>query len=183
MSDVQLTNNDLERMLSDQGFENFKWINPRDIITAQWVRNKCTFGCPDYGKGACCPPNTPSVDDCRKFFDEYNRGLVLQFSMREETPGDRHSWYETVNKKLLDLERSVFLEGAVKVFMLVFSTCSLCKECMAIKSDCKHPSRARPTPEAFAVDVFSTVRQLGFSINVLKNTEETMNRYAILLVE
>ncbi|MHA2083993.1 MAG: DUF2284 domain-containing protein [Candidatus Thorarchaeota archaeon] len=183
MSDVQLTNNDLEKMLSAQGFENFKWINPKDIQTAQWVRMKCTFGCPDYGKGACCPPNTPSVDDCRKFFDDYSRALVLQFSMKEETPGERHSWTSAINKHLLDLERSIFLEGFVKAFVLLITACSLCKECSENKIECKHPSQARPTPEAFAVDVFSTVRQLGFPISVLKDHEETMNRYAILLVE
>jgi hypothetical protein len=34
-----------------------------------------------------------------------------------------------------------------------------------------------------AVDVFSTVRQLGYPIQVLRDYSETMNRYAFLLVE
>jgi hypothetical protein len=34
-----------------------------------------------------------------------------------------------------------------------------------------------------AVDVFSTVRKVGFPIEVLPGYRETMNRYAFLLVE
>ena len=34
-----------------------------------------------------------------------------------------------------------------------------------------------------AVDVFATVRAAGFPIRVLSTTAETMNRYAILLVD
>ena len=42
---------------------------------------------------------------------------------------------------------------------------------------------ARPSPEALAVDVFGTVRSLGFPIEVLSDYDQTMNRYAFLLVE
>jgi hypothetical protein len=34
-----------------------------------------------------------------------------------------------------------------------------------------------------AVDVFSTVRKVGYSIQVLADYAQTMNRYAFLLVE
>jgi hypothetical protein len=34
-----------------------------------------------------------------------------------------------------------------------------------------------------AVDVFSTVRQIGYPIQVLVDYSQTMNRYAFLLIE
>jgi hypothetical protein len=34
-----------------------------------------------------------------------------------------------------------------------------------------------------AVDVFSTVKQLGYPIEVLRGYSEAMNRYSFLLVE
>jgi len=34
-----------------------------------------------------------------------------------------------------------------------------------------------------AIDVFATVRKLGYPIEVLKDYSEEMNRYAILLIE
>jgi hypothetical protein len=34
-----------------------------------------------------------------------------------------------------------------------------------------------------AVDVFSTVRKIGYPIEVLPDTDQTMNRYAFLMIE
>ncbi len=42
---------------------------------------------------------------------------------------------------------------------------------------------ARPTPEALAIDVFSTVRQIGYPIRVVQGYDDEMNRYAFLMVE
>jgi hypothetical protein len=42
---------------------------------------------------------------------------------------------------------------------------------------------ARPTPEAFAVDVFSTVKEVGYPIEVLYDYSQKMNRYAFLMIE
>jgi predicted metal-binding protein len=42
---------------------------------------------------------------------------------------------------------------------------------------------SRPCPEALGVDVFSTVRNAGFPIEVLTGFDQEMNRYAFLLVE
>ena len=51
------------------------------------------------------------------------------------------------------------------------------------RDGCRQPRVARPTPEAFAVDVFSTVRKLGYPIEVLADHRESMNRYAFLMIE
>jgi len=74
---VKLVSKKIERMAREHGFADFKWINPRDVVTGNWVRMKCQFGCDGYGKGGCCPPEVPSVTDCRRFFDEYKVGLLL----------------------------------------------------------------------------------------------------------
>ena len=42
---------------------------------------------------------------------------------------------------------------------------------------------ARPSPESFCVDVFTTVRKYGYPIKVLRDYDQEMNRYAILMVE
>jgi predicted metal-binding protein len=66
----------IEQILQNQELTDYKWINPKEIVVAHWVRVKCQFGCPDYGLGTC-PPNTPSVDDCDKFFKEYESALII----------------------------------------------------------------------------------------------------------
>lgn len=173
----------LEKLFHKHGFSNFKWIDPKNIVVSQWVRMKCTFGCRDYGKNACCPPNTPSVDECRDFFREYSKGVVFHFEKRLENPEDRHEWSIGINKKLLSLEREVFTAGNPKVFLLFMDSCKLCKNCKEERARCSNKRSARPPPEALAVDVFSTVKQLGYPIEILRDFSETMNRYAFLLIE
>jgi len=77
----------------------------------------------------------------------------------------------------------VFVSGFEKAFLLFMDTCTLCEECAGERENCKHPRQARPAPEALAMDVFSTVRQYGFPINVLPDYSQEMNRYAFLMIE
>ena len=56
-----MNRNELGRLFREHGFEDFRWIDPKAIVVAHWVRMKCLFGCEDYGRNAACPPNTPPV--------------------------------------------------------------------------------------------------------------------------
>jgi predicted metal-binding protein len=141
------------------------------------------FGCKEYGKNACCPPNTPPVDECRSFFGEYSEIVAFHFEKDVEQPKARHEWAKTINERLLSLEREVFLAGNPKTFLLFIDSCSLCADCIGERALCEKKRSARPTPEAMAVDVFSTVRRLSYPIKVLRDYSETMNRYAFLLIE
>jgi predicted metal-binding protein len=58
-----------------------------------------------------------------------------------------------------------------------------CDGCPGKLEKCKDPKKARPTPEALGVDVYATVRQIGYPIEVLSDYSQTMNRYAFLLIE
>jgi len=173
----------MQKLFVECGFPDFKWIRPENIVVARWVRMKCTFGCPDYGKNATCPPNLPAVDECRRFFDEYNMGAVFHFEKQVEKPEDRKPWSAQVNRELLRLERQVFLAGYQKAFMLPIDNCCLCDDCPAEREKCRNPRLARPAPEGMAVDVFSTARQCDFPIEVLTDYRQAMNRYAILLID
>jgi predicted metal-binding protein len=174
---------ELEQLFHEHGFTDFSWIQPQDIVVAQWVRMKCTFGCGEYGHNAACPPNTPSVPECRQFFDEYSAAVVFHFPKAMENPEDRHAWSRGLNLGLVKLERAVFLAGFPRAFLLAMDSCSLCAECPGTRAACKNPRQARPSPEAMAVDVFSTVRKVGYPIQVLADYTQPMNRYAFLLVE
>jgi predicted metal-binding protein len=41
------------------GVSEAKIIPVSNVVTAEWVRLKCQFGCDGYGNGLCCPPRTP----------------------------------------------------------------------------------------------------------------------------
>ncbi|MFC1925475.1 DUF2284 domain-containing protein [Chloroflexota bacterium] len=173
----------LESIFNKYEYTDFKWIDPKEIVTAQWVRNKCKFGCYNYGKRACCPPNLPPVFECRQFFDEYVTAMIFHFPETLDKPEDRHEWGWGINHRLLSMEREVFLSGYQKTFLLPMAPCRICEECTAAKEDCKNPTSARPTPEGMAIDVYSTVRKYGFPIEVVSDYSQEINKYAFLLIE
>jgi predicted metal-binding protein len=178
-----LIQQELENEFRKRGFTDFKWIDPKNIVVSQWVRMKCAFGCPEFGNNATCPPNTPSVAECKQFFSEYKNAVIFRFEKQLSDPEARHKWSKAINMKLLKLEKRVFLEGYVKTFLLPMDSCYICEECTNNLKDCNHPKQSRPTPEGMAVDLFSTVKQIGYPIKVLKDYTETMNRYALLMVD
>lgn len=173
----------LEELFHSHHFKDFKWIDPKKIITAHWVRMKCRYGCGDYGNTATCPPNVPSVNECEKFFKEYSQAVVFHFEKTVDEPEDHFAWTRKVNLALLKLEREIFVSGHQKAFLLFLDSCNICQECPGIKEKCKEPKLSRPTPEAMCIDVYSTVRQLGYPIQVLYDYKQAMNRYAFLLIE
>ncbi|OQB27061.1 MAG: hypothetical protein BWY10_01662 [Chloroflexi bacterium ADurb.Bin180] len=173
----------LSQLIESMGFADWAWIEPKDIQVAQWVRLKCMFGCREYGRNASCPPNLPSVEECRQAIGEYRSAAILHFPKKLAKPEDRHDWSKEVNARLLELEKAVFLAGYYKAFLLAMDSCALCGTCAGERTACKNPRAARPSPEAMGVDVFATARAAGFPIEVLRDTKQEMNRYALLLIE
>ena len=172
----------LDTIFKQKGYNDYKWIDSQKIIVAQWVRMKCKFGCGEYGRGGACPPNTPSVAECEQFFSEYSDAVILHFEGTMDRPEDRHAWSRKINAELVKLEREVFLSGYERAFLLFMDSCCFCKECSGDRQTCKEPHMARPAPEAMAVDVYSTVRQYGFPIDVRTDYNQKMDRYAFLMV-
>ncbi|MFX0095947.1 MAG: DUF2284 domain-containing protein [Candidatus Hodarchaeota archaeon] len=173
----------LEQLFLKNGFNDFKWIDPKEIKVAFWVRMKCIYGCPEYGKNASCPPNIPSVSECERFFQEYKKAVIFHFDKKVEKPEERLAWSKKINQNLLNLEREVFFAGYEKTFLLFMASCEICQECTKEREKCKHPRLSRPTPEAMAIDVFTTAKQVGYSIKVLKEYSEKMDRFAFLMIE
>jgi predicted metal-binding protein len=173
---------EIDPIIQRQGIPDYKWINPKEIIVAQWVRVKCIFGCSDYGLGTC-PPHTPTVAECDRFFKEYDRGLIFRFSKFADKDNYPSDWSREMTDKLLALEKEIFLKGYQKTFLLNQTCCTLCKACSGNRIDCKDKVRSRPSPESFAVDVYRTVRNTGMEISVVSKSPAEMQRIAILLIE
>jgi predicted metal-binding protein len=173
----------LEALFQELDYSDFRWIDPKSIVVSQWVRMKCRFGCPEYGETAVCPPQVPSIPECERFFREYSSAAVFHFAQAMERPEDRHAWTKGISEGLLELERRVFISGYRKAFLLYLDSCHICSTCSGNEKPCFLPKQARPTPEALGVDVFATVRQIGYPIKVLSDYDQTMHRYAFLLIE
>jgi len=165
------------------GYRDFKWIEPNHIVVSQWVRFKCMYGCPSYGKQGTCPPNVPPVGECREFLNEYSDIAIIHFEIGFANPTDRYAWSRKENMKLLDLERSIFLMGHQKAFLLFMDECRLCNDCAGNRESCVNKEGARPSPESLGIDVFTTVRNCGYTIEVLSDYSQKMDRYAFLLID
>lgn len=175
--------NKIEEIIRHNDIMDFKWIQPNSIIFGEWVRMKCMYGCGNYGKRANCPPNVPPVSQCKEFINEYNQIVIMHFENKFEKPEERLPWTIEINKNIVNAEREIFLAGFYKAFALLTDSCRICKECSDNRDKCNNKKYSRPAPDAFGIDVYKTARSNGFSINVLKELNAKMDRFAFLLIE
>lgn len=161
-------------------------FSTKEIVVAQWVHLKCSYGCTRYNKSWCCPPATPGPEKARAIIDEYSQALLLVGTQKcEEFYRDNNAkrtkqvrfWKGTVS-----LERLLFLEGYYKAFSLVGEACALCKQC-AYPAECRFPQERRPSVESFSIDAIGTLQRLGINPQVAKHRSETYSYYGIILVK
>lgn len=157
------------------GANDGKIIKTDSIVTAAWVRWKCRYGCDGYGSSLCCPPNSPTHQETRELVDSYKNALMVHFTE------DIESATVDPTEVITMLERDIFLAGYYKAFGLGAGPCRLCEECTIKK--CRHARTARPSMESCGIDVFSTVRNNGYRIEVLKDRPYRMNRFGLVLIE
>jgi predicted metal-binding protein len=162
----------------EKRIDGAKMIDPRSIVTAEWVRMKCQFGCPGFGMRLCCPPHTPTPDITRKVIDSYQKAILLHLRVRKGEKEKAISFSENIVR----LEIEIFLDGYYKAWSMGSGPCHLCKECDTT-GFCKHGDEARPSMEACGIDVFKTARDNGFHIEVVKTHEEERNLFGVVLVE
>lgn len=159
------------------GIDDALVIETSKVYTTSWVRMKCQFGCPGYGETLCCPPHTPTPEQMRTILDSYTYGILLHLRWQKD-----YRAVEKFNEMLVDIERTIFLDGYYKAWTLGSGPCDRCKECN-IGGPCLHPDRARPSMEGCGIDVFKTVREQGLPIRVVKNRREERNMYGLVLIE
>ncbi len=169
-----------------KGASSVKLIPAKDIIVKDYVRMKCKYGCNLFAKRFACPPYAPTPGETREMLKDYHWALLLEF-----TRLTKKSDQLDVHSAIFQLEREAFLKGLHKAFGFAAGPCRLCKSCPAekinspneySKKHCRHPDRSRPSMEACGIDIFSTARDAGFEINVVKGGEN-FKSFALLLLD
>jgi predicted metal-binding protein len=156
--------------------DDAKPIDPRSVVTAEWVRMKCQFGCRHFGLGLCCPPHTPTPGVTRRVIDSYERAILLHRRLKKDEKE------ELLNEPMVLLEIEMFIDGYYKAWSMGSGPCRLCKECN-MAAGCKRARKARPSMEACGIDVFKTARDNGFHIEVARSKEEERSSYGLILAE
>ena len=156
-------------------------IDAEQVVAAEWVRMKCLYGCDEPGLHRTCPPNLPPVDVTLRLLAEYQRGILLQVGpLRGEERSDPESL--RINEAALALERELFLAGFHKTWTMGCGPCDLCSACTDGKP-CPTPEKARPSMEGCGIDVFTTVRNAGWTIEVVRDEDDEYRFFALVLVD
>ncbi len=134
------------------GAEDAKFIDTANVVFDPRSLLKCRFGCNRWGKYWTCPPNMSiSQQMFMESFEKYRVALVIK----------------TADQKLgqdvsLAIEKEAFLvHGASFAFALAL--CVKCDEC-SYPEPCRFPHLARPSMDAYGVDIGKTVELLDFSV-------------------
>ncbi len=162
------------------GIDEAKIIDTRSVVTAEWVRLKCQYGCPGFGESLCCPPHTPTPDVTRKVIDSYRKAILLHQRLLKGKGRTERS--KTFREAIVPLEIEIFLGGYYKAWSMGSGPCDLCKKCN-LSGSCKQGLKARPSMEACGIDVYKTARDNGFPIEVVKRHGDEMNLFGLVLVE
>ena len=98
----------------EAGATHAKQIHPSSVVTAPWVRLKCQFGCPGYGRGLCCPPHTPTAEQTRAILDSYHRAILfhLEVSDAEQQKKGNQEYMD----RLIQLEGEIFKDQYLQGF-------------------------------------------------------------------
>ena len=68
------------------------------VVTAEWVRMKCYFGCQGFGRRFGCPPYSPTPKETAEVLKEFKTALLVRFDgdVAEAGPGVSISAPETL---------------------------------------------------------------------------------------
>jgi predicted metal-binding protein len=158
-----------ERAL-ELGALDAKVVPTKTVVTAPWVRMRCQYGCAGYGRRLSCPPYSPTPEQTRQVVDCYKSAILLKGPLWE------------VNPIMIALEREIFLDGYYKAWSLGEGPCHKCDAC-ALKAGCRFPQQLRPSMEASGIDVFQTVANNGYKLEVVRDYDCPAQYFGLVLVE
>ncbi len=114
---------------------------------------KCRFGCNRWGRYWTCPPNLDiSFETFQDAFEKYTKAIIIKST-------DPKKGQEIT----LALEKDAMMTHQyMHAFALVM--CVWCEEC-SYPEPCRFPHMARPSMDAYGIDIGKTVEPLGLKVS------------------
>jgi predicted metal-binding protein len=161
----------LKQHALSHGFFAAVELAPTRIRSEAWVRAKCAYGCPQYGKRWSCPPHSLDQAGFEELLGCYSRALLVagQPPLRD------------FQERLLELEKEAFLGGYKKALVFSGGPCCWCEECDAQK--CRFPEKRRPSLESCGCDVFALAESCGLPVAPLRASDDFVQYVGLLLVD
>ena len=141
------------------------------IVFDQRTFLKCLFGCPG-GMPYC--PTKQDVANSLVYADimkNYNWGIILCTDN-----------LKTGQQITLELESAAFLAGCHFAFGVTeFENCEICA--FDACGQCAAPKKVRPPLYALGIDVYTTVRNLGWELSVVQHKGDPAKNITAVFVE
>jgi predicted metal-binding protein len=157
-------------------------IHPDQVVVAEWVRLKCQYGCGEYGARLTCPPYSPPPEVTRQMLRHYREALLLCVEGAAGGGGEEDRQRRRLGEMVAALERELFLAGYYRAWGMGAGPCSFCGACN-LEGPCRFPRQARPSMEGCGIDVYTTVRQAGWEIEVVKTLQSPFRLFSLVLME
>lgn len=129
-----------------------KLINTDTIIFDSRSFLKCRFGCQRWGKYWTCPPHLDiSPQAFREAFAGYSQAILLKCEDMQ------------ISQEITVALEKEAMKNHECAFPLAMVLCVKCEKC-AWPEPCRYPHLARPSMDAYGIDIGKTVAQAGFKV-------------------
>jgi len=161
----------LEKKAVELGASEARVLDTDRIIFDSRSYLKCRFGCNRWGKYWTCPPNLDiSPSEFMEAFSRFNSAIII----KSEDP-------KVGQDVSLAIEKDVMLSLGHS-FAFAMALCVQCDEC-TYPDPCKYPHLARPSMDAYGVDIGKTVEQLGFKVEFDPDGNMLPAWYSMVLID
>ncbi len=173
----------LKEMASKHNVKLFSY-DVQQIKPSESIRLKCQVPlCEYYGVCKVCPPHIPSVEEFRKILKDYTQCFLVVFQEDIDNIAlYRHDYRAELKlaEAVSELENTAFVHGEYMALGLTVGGCKLCSDCTAAGEPCRHPFKARPSPEGFGIDITRMAREVG--VPVEWPPRKTVNFIGLVLI-
>ena len=161
----------LEKKAVELGASEARVLDTDRIIFDSRSYLKCRFGCNRWGKYWTCPPNLDiSPSEFMEAFSRFNSAIII----KSEDP-------KVGQDVSVAIEKDVMLSLGHS-FAFAMALCVQCDEC-TYPDPCKYPHLARPSMDAYGVDIGKTVEQLGFKVEFDPDGNMLPAWYSMVLID
>ena len=153
------------------GASEAKLIDTDQVVFDPRSHLKCRFGCKRWGRYWTCPPHmTLSQEAFMEAFQHYRKAVVI----KTDDP-------KIGQEVALAVEKEAMLSFG-DPFALALALCVMCEPC-AYPDPCVYPQLARPTMDAYGMDIGKTLQSLQFTVEFAKDGSLLPAWYSMVLLD
>jgi predicted metal-binding protein len=155
----------IEQALPPVGLNQYAFIDPKELIFAQSVRDMCAMNsCGRYNTNWQCPPGVGDMEPLEKKAKNYRCALLFNKVYPLEDSYDFEGMMAA---------KDAFTETCRQIYRIVQNAadsavimgaggCSICPECTYPSEPCRFPDEAIASIEACGIDVYAISGKFGF---------------------